>query len=403
MAGFNVREPSRLRKALLSVAGVSVGVFMSFGFVTQIRAQSPNANQGYSIADTWQGTLHEGRDLRAVIKISKTDDGGYQAVLYSLDQTGGDGYSSSKVALEGSTLKMFFSFGTYDGKLSSDGKNITGTFVEPTSRTPLTLARSTPETEWTIPPPAPRPRSMDANANPSFEVATIKPSLLALPGKNAGFSGGRYRSRNTNVNDLIALAYGLHAKQIVDGPGWFGTDLYDIEGKPDAEGVPSDKQIKIMLQRLLVERFKLTFHHEKRDLSVYVISVAGGGPKMTKSTSDRNALSSFGFRGLGHLVIRNMTMTDFATWMQAGVTDRPVVDKTELSDRYDFQLDWTPDESQFAQFRGVGRVVPPPTNDLNALPSLYAAMQEQLGLKLNSTKNPVEVMVIDHVEKPSPN
>ena len=80
---------------------------------------------------------------------------------------------------------------------------------------------------------------MDANANPSFEVATIKPSLLALPGKNAGFSGGRYGSRNTNVNDLIALAYGLHAKQIVDGPGWFGTDLYDIEGKPDAEGVPA--------------------------------------------------------------------------------------------------------------------------------------------------------------------
>jgi uncharacterized protein (TIGR03435 family) len=79
------------------------------------------------------------------------------------------------------------------------------------------------------------------------------------------------------VNDLIALAYGLHAKQIVDGPGWFGTDLYDIEGKPDAEGVPSDKQIKIMLQRLLVERFKLTVHHEKRDLSVYVISVAGVG------------------------------------------------------------------------------------------------------------------------------
>jgi uncharacterized protein (TIGR03435 family) len=126
---------------------------------------------------------------------------------------------------------------------------------------------------------------MDANANPSFEVATIKPSLPNRPGKNAGFRGGHYRSRNTNVNDLIALAYGLHAKQIVGAPDWFGTDLYDIEGKPDAEGLPNDKQIKTMLQKLLAERFKLIFHHGKRELSVYVISVAGGGPKMTKSTS----------------------------------------------------------------------------------------------------------------------
>jgi uncharacterized protein (TIGR03435 family) len=402
MAGCIVRNWDA-RKALLGVAGVIVGAITLIGSAEQNQAEPPNVNQGLGIADTWQGTLHEGRDLRAVIKISKTADGGYQAVLYSLDQTGGDGYSSSKVALDGSTLKMFFSFGTYDGKLSSDGKNITGTFVEPTSRTPLTLARSTPETEWTIPPPTPRPRSMDANANPSFEVATIKPSLLALPGKNAGFSGGRYRSRNTNLNDLIALAYGLHAKQIVGGPGWFGSDLYDIEGKPDAEGVPSDKQIKIMLQKLLVERFKLTFHHEKKELAVYVISIASGGPKMTKSTSDPNALPTFGFRGLGHLVVTNMTMTDFAIWMQAGVMDRPVVDKTNLPDRYGFQLNWTPDETQFAQFRSVGRVVPPPSNDLNPLPSLYPAMQEQLGLKLEPTKGLVDVMVIDHVEKPSPN
>jgi uncharacterized protein (TIGR03435 family) len=89
--------------------------------------------------------------------------------------------------------------------------------------------------------------------------------------------------------------------------------------------------------------------------------------------------------------------------MQAGVMERPVVDKTELLDRYGFQLNWTPDESQFAQFRGVGRVVPLPTNDPNALPNLYTAMQEQLGLKLDSTKSLVDVMVIDHVEKPSPN
>jgi uncharacterized protein (TIGR03435 family) len=267
----------------------------------------------------------------------------------------------------------------------------------------MIFTRATPETEWTIPPPAPKLPQMAENANPSFEVATIKPSLPNRPGKNAGFRGGLYRSRNTNLNDLIALAYGLHAKQIVGAPDWFGTDLYDIEGKPDAEGLPNDEQIKTMLQKLLAERFKLTFHHDKRELSVYVISVAGGGPRMTKSTSDPNALPTFGFQGHGNLFVTNMTMTDFAIWMQAGVMDKPVVDQTGLADRYDFQLKWTPDESQFAQFRGTGMVVPPPTNDPRAPPSLYTAMQEQLGLKMGTAKFPDDVIVVDHVEKPSEN
>jgi uncharacterized protein (TIGR03435 family) len=158
-----------------------------------------------------------------------------------------------------------------------------------------------------------------------------------------------------------------------------------------------------MLQKLLAERFKLTFHHDKRELSVYVISVAGGGPKTTKSTSDPNALPTFGFQELGNLFVTNMTMTDFAIWMQAGVMDKPVVDQTGLADRYDFQLKWTPDESQFAQFRGTGWVVPPPTNDPRAPPSLYTAMQEQLGLKMGTAKFPDDVIVIDRVEKPSEN
>ena len=294
--------------------------------------------------------------------------------------------TASKVTLDGPTLKMTLPGGTYEGKLSPDGKTITGDWTQGPNPLPLIFTRATPETEWTIPPPEPR---MAPNANPSFEVATIKPSPPNRPGKNAGFRGGHFRTRNTNVNDLIGFAYGIHAKQIVGAPDWFGTDLYDIEGKPDAEGRPNPDQTETMVQKLLADRFKLTFHHDKRELSVYVISVASGGPKMTKSTSDPNDLPTFGFRGLGDLLVTNMTMTDFAIWMQAGVMDKPVVDQTELSDRYDFQLKWTPDESQFAQFRGTGAVVPAPTNDPNAPPSLYTAMQEQLGLKMGPAKSPV--------------
>ena len=99
-----------------------------------------------------------------------------------------------------------------------------------------------------------------------------------------------------------------------------------------------------------------------------------------------------------------MTIATFATWMQSGVMDKPVIDETELKDCYDFNLKWTPDESQFAQFRGTnGPITPPAGDNPNAPPGLYTAVQEQLGLRIESTKAPDDVIVIDHVEHPSPN
>jgi uncharacterized protein (TIGR03435 family) len=405
MSNLPARKSDFIRRLLLFVAVLStVAATAFFGpvHITHVRAQAKAENATQSIADTWQGTIHPGRDLRLVIKISKADDGGYKSVFYVIDQNG-DEHPATKTTLDGSNLKLTLPMGgTYEGKLSGDGKTITGTWTMGPPL-PLTLTRATPETEWTIPPTAPKIPPMDANADPSFEVATIKPSAPNQQGKGFGFPGDRFRTRNTNVNDLIAFAYGLHAKQIVDAPEWFGTDLYDIEGKPDAEGRPNQKQIQTMVQKLLADRFKLTFHHDTRELSVYVVRVGSGGPKMTKTTSAENDPSAFFFRALGDLTVRNQSMKDFATWMQSGVMDKPVVDETELKDRYDFQLKWTPDESQFAQFRGTGAVVPPPSDDPKAAPNLYTAMQEQLGLKMGPAKFPDDVIVIDHVEKPSEN
>jgi len=291
----------------------------------------------------------------------------------------------------------------YEGKLSADGNTIAGTSTQGGNSLPLTFTRATPETEWSIPKPPPPVPPMAADANPSFDVATIKPSKPGAQGKGFGFRAGHFVTVNTDLNDLIAFAYGLHPKQVVDAPAWFGVDLFDIEAKPDAEGRPSQKQMGAMAQKLLEDRFQLKFHHEKRELSVYVISVASGGAKMTKSTALPTDPQAFFFRGLGDLTVRNQSMTDFATWMQNGVMDRPVVDQTGLTDRYDFQLKWTPDDSQFAAFRGVGAVVPPPTDTPNAPPALYTAITEQLGLKMGPAKVPDDVIVIDHVEKPSEN
>lgn len=392
------------RKLLLSLAGIAaVALPIVFGLVqiSQVRAQSAPANPARDIADTWQGTLHAGRDLRIVFKISKADGGGYKALNYSIDQSG-DPIPVTKITLEGTTVKMSVTMvgGTYEGKLSADGKTITGSWSQGTPL-PLNLTRATPETEWTIPPPTPRLPPMDANASPSFEVATIKPSKPDEPGKAFLVRGNRFKTINTTLSELMSFAYGVHPKQVIGAPDWAATDKFDIDAKPDGEGAPNDKQWKGMLQKLLVARCKLTFHHDKKELPVYVLSVVKTGQKMTKSEGDPNGLPGLFFqKRLGDLHVTNANMADFAGLMQEAVLDRPVLDQTGITGRWDFALDWTPDDSQFS---GMGAKIPPPTDGANQPPALYTAIQEQIGLKLDATKAPADVMIIDHVEKPSEN
>jgi uncharacterized protein (TIGR03435 family) len=154
-----------------------------------------------------------------------------------------------------------------------------------------------------------------------------------------------------------------------------------------------------MIRKLLAERFKLKFHTEQKELSVFLITVAKGGPKLTKNETDPKGLPGLGFRGLGNLRVRNANMGDFTNLMQTRVLDRPVVNKTELEGRYDFTLEWMPDETQFG---GQGARAQA-SDEAQVKPDLFKAMQEQLGLKIESTKAPADVLVIDQVEKPSAN
>ena len=353
---------------------------------------------GQDITGTWQGTLKADRDLRIVLKIS-TADSGLKAVLHSIDQ-GGQGIPASSISLDGATVKMSIETidGKYEGKLSQDGTLITGTWTQG-NPLPLILKRATPETEWTIPEPPPRPKPMPADAKPVFEVATIKPSKPGAPGKGFRMNGRQFTTLNTSVNDLLTFTFGIHIRQIVGGPSWFESEKYDLLATPDVEGQPNHDQVRGMMQKLLADRFQLKFHREKKELSVYAIVVAKSGPKLTKSESDSQLPGLF-FRGLGNLPARNATMGDFAGLLQSAVLDKPVVDQTGLAGRYDFTLKWTPDEFQFA---GLGIKPPAPTDSADAPPDLFTAMQQQLGLKLESTKAPAEVLVIDHIEKPSEN
>jgi len=359
-----------------------------------------------SLTGTWQGTLSvpstPPRDLRVVVRISTSEKDALQGTFYSIDQ-GGAQFPADTTTLQAATLKVSVKAiaGGYEGKLSSDGKSIAGTWTQMSNPIPLNLARSTPDTEWTIPEAKPPILPMDANASPSFEVVTIKPNKSDQ--KNNSMLVGRdevLRATNYSLIDLVSFAYDVHTKQIVEAPAWTAIEKYDIVGKHDGQGTPSQEQWKEMLQKMLAERFSLKFHRDKKELSVYVLSVGKSGPKLTKSAADPKSLPSLGYRGYGQLVVHNVTIGDFSTdILQGQVLDRPVLDQTGIAGKYDFTLDWMPDDSQFPMFGGK---LPPAPEGYSA-PPLYTAIQEQLGLKLEATKAPADVLVIDHVEKPSAN
>jgi uncharacterized protein (TIGR03435 family) len=353
------------------------------------------------IADTWQGTLHAGQDLRIIIKVTKDEKGAYKAALYSIDQ-GGQALPFDSITLDGSNIKMKLNMigGTFEGNLSSDGKTIDGSWSQGPNPLPLVLTRATPETAWEIPTPPPPVPPMAANADPSFEVATIKPSQPDRPGRAFLWRGNQFTTVNTTLMALITFAYGMQQKQVIGGPDWIDSDKFDLEGKPDTPGTPSSAQLRLMVRKLLEDRFQLKFRNDKRELPAYLLVVAKAGPKMTKDENNPNGLPGLFFRQLGDLNVHNATMGAFAGLMQSAVLDRPVVDQTGLTGNWDFELKWTPDDSQFG---GMGMRAPPPSDAADAPPPLFTAIQEQIGLKLESEKASVDVMVIDSVEKPSPN
>jgi uncharacterized protein (TIGR03435 family) len=402
MAEQAARKLDLGRKLMLGFAAL-LAVVLPVGFgLIHASAVHAQATAKTGIDDTWQGTLHApGKDLRTVLKITKTDAGALKATMYSIDQ-GGQDIGVTTVTFDGSVLKYSIEMLdlTYEGKMSADGKSITGSSKQGPNALPLVFERATPATEWAIPTPPPKLPPMAANADPAFEVATIKPSKPDEPGKLFGWRGDRFKGINLTLGDLIGFAYDVQSKQIVGAQDWMDTVKFDIDAQPDTPGSPSRQQLKTMVQKLLADRFQLKFHRDKKELSAYVLSVAKSGPKMKKSDSDPQGLPGLFFRELGVLTVRNATMADFSQLMQSAVLDRPVVDQTGLDGKWDFLLKWTPDESQFS---GMGVKVPPPSNAADAPPPLFTAIQEQIGLKLEAAKAPVEVLVLDHVEKPSAN
>ncbi len=243
---------------------------------------------------------------------------------------------------------------------------------------------------------------------PEFEVASIKPNNADSP-PSTGVGFGRSSSQSVTLKNLIVLAYRIQEFQISGGPGWIGSDRFDVEAKAEDPKADPD-QVRLTLQSLLEDRFKLKLHRETKETSIYALVVGKDGPKMNLSADqaspavngpvpsgagpNRGAIRF----GAGSLIGNAVTMALF-TRMLSQRLDRTIVDKTNLTSRYDFQLQWTPDVGE-ATLDPLGN--PLPSADSSG-PSVFAAIQEQLGLKLESQKGPVEMFVIDGVEKPSEN
>lgn len=372
-------------------------------WMTGLTLLAGSALQAQNLTGTWQGTLNAGpQPLRIVIKIALDNDK-LKATTYSIDQ-GGQPIPVSALTQDGPTVKMTVAAinGSYEGKLSADGNLITGNWTQG-SPLPLNLARATAGTEWTIPEPPPPPAVMAAEARPEFEVATIKPSQSA---EGFGFlvnRSGLLTTHNTSLRDLMKISYGVHPRQITGGPSWFESDKYDVTGKPNVAGIPSVPQLMGMVQKMITDRFQLVFHREKKELSAYTLTI-GKGLKITENTSNPTGLPGFGGGGPRGLNVRNATMAEFTEFLQANVLDQPVVDQTGLGKkRYDFILKWTPDGAQSPLAGGARPEGGAGADNADAPPDIFAALQQQLGLKLESGKASVDVIVIDHVQKPSEN
>jgi len=255
---------------------------------------------------------------------------------------------------------------------------------------------------------------------PSFEVASIKPDRSGdtrsiLETRPAGL-----HASGVTIKKLIAYAYGLEQFQVSGGPSWVSSDPYRVEAKVDDSQVEQiqklplmrqDDPLVLMLQSLLADRFKLKLSHTTKELPVYALVVARNGPKLQATkpgyiyTAGTKSPNGHAQEGLTVWRDRGASMDGFAEQLSRHL-GRPVLDRTGLKGRYDFTVEFARDQTPMTGFKGPegGGPAPGAENQSDSSgPTIFTALREQLGLKIESTKGPVEVVVIDHIERPSEN
>ena len=266
-----------------------------------------------------------------------------------------------------------------------------------------------------------------SNTSSSFETASIK---LNKSGRQiVEFNvepGGRFVAVGVTMGLLFQTAYGVKEFQISKAPAWFDDERYDIDARPEesvatslsnAPSRQASRQVMLMVQSLLTQRCKLVLGHETKELPIYTLVIGKDGPKLQPSTflpqeklESRLPMGKDGVlprggiwaHGRGNITSTGATMSNLSDWLSRFV-GRRVVDRTGLSGLYDFILQWTPAEGETGALpRSYQDSENAPSPEAPG-PSLFSALQQQLGLKLEAQKAPVDVLVIEHIEKPSAN
>jgi uncharacterized protein (TIGR03435 family) len=230
---------------------------------------------------------------------------------------------------------------------------------------------------------------------PAFEVASIRPHLEPPHSINISTAGNRLTVEASYVFSIIMYAFNLKNYQI-DIPKSLDPSpdaMYDIAAKAEGDATPTKDEFRQMLQSLLADRFKLKVHREMHEMPIYALVLGKNGPKLKESAPDADPMGRMSVNGRNYQVTRlKATMDDIVLGIANAFLDRPVVDKTGLSGNYELNLTYTPDIQS-------NRRTEPDPNDI----SIFTAVQEQLGLKLEPQKAQVEILVIDHIEKPTSN
>ena len=250
--------------------------------------------------------------------------------------------------------------------------------------------------------------SKDADVKlPDFDVASVKENKSDSHMMRWRYTADGISTMNLSLANLIASAYNIKQYLISGGPSWVNSTGFDVDAKVDAADVETYKKLspaqhRLMMQKLLAARFHLVVHIETKTLPVYDLVIAGGGSKLKASApdppppADANPSDPPKPRGMvrmgaGWLELQEMPLTSFVEQLGYAV-NRTVINKTGLTGKYDLSLKWTPDDQESAE-----------NGSDNQAPHLFTALQEQLGLKLEPSKGPVDTLVVDHVEMPSAN
>jgi bla regulator protein blaR1 len=256
---------------------------------------------------------------------------------------------------------------------------------------------------------------------PGFEVASIRPMKSGNGGISIRFTDDGISYAGVSTQMLLRRAFGVEDDRILGMPGWAKSDRYEIQARVSEMDVSrweklSYDQKRVALLPLLTDRFNLKFHHETRVLSVYALVVNKSGPKLHEAKPGDSYLPGIngtdgpvGAPGTswmhpGKITAQAVPIADLVRLLSILQSDHTIFDKTRLTGKYDLALQWTPDDGPPPMVEGTGGGKPSNDSAPDAFgPSLFTALQEQLGLRLESQKEPVDVIVIDHIEKPSEN